>query len=39
LKWGYGAQRSYKIPVRVCADDYNNIGEYDEINNCLVLDW
>ena len=39
LKWGYGTQRTYKIPVRVCADDYNNIGEYDEVNNCLVLDW
>jgi len=39
LKWGYGTQRNYKIPVRVCADDYNRIGEYDEINNCLVLDW
>jgi hypothetical protein len=39
LKWSYGTQRNYKIPVRVCADDYNRIGEYDEINNCLVLDW
>jgi len=39
LKWGYGTQRTYKIPVRVCADDYNRIGEYDEFNNCLVLDW
>ena len=39
LKWGYGAQRTYKIPVRVCADDYNNISEYDKSNNCLALDW
>jgi len=39
LKWSYGAQRAYKTPVRVCADDYNRIGEYDELNNCLVLDW
>ncbi|MDD5398971.1 MAG: CARDB domain-containing protein [Dehalococcoidia bacterium] len=39
LKWSYGTQRGYKIPVRVCADDYNRISEYDEINNCLVLDW
>ena len=39
LKWSYGTQRNYKIPVRVCADDYDRIGEYDEINNCLALDW
>jgi len=39
LKWTYGANRTYKIPVRVCADDYNNIAEYDKANNCLVLDW
>jgi len=39
LKWTYGANRTYKIPVRVCADDYNNISEYDKNNNCLVLDW
>ncbi len=39
LKWSYGTQRTYKIPVRVCADDYNNISEYDKNNNCLVLDW
>jgi len=39
LTWSYGSQRSYKLPVRICADDYNVIGEYDEYNNCLVLDW
>ena len=39
LKWSYGAQRTYTIPVRVCADDYGNISEYDEANNCLVLNW
>ncbi|MFA5401175.1 MAG: CARDB domain-containing protein [Dehalococcoidia bacterium] len=39
LKWTYGTQRTYKIPVRVCADDYNNISEYDKANNCLVLNW
>ena len=39
LKWTYGTQRTYKVPVRVCADDYNEISEYDKNNNCLVLDW
>ena len=39
LKWSYGTQRTYTIPVRVCADDYSNISEYDEANNCLVLNW
>jgi len=39
LKWNYGMQRNYNIEVRVCADDYNNLGEYDKTNNCLVLNW
>ncbi len=39
LKWTYGANRTYKVPVRVCADDYYDISEYDKNNNCLVLDW
>ncbi len=39
LKWSYGTQRNYNIEVRVCADDYGDIGEYDKTNNCLVLDW
>jgi hypothetical protein len=37
--WTYGANRSFKIPVRTCADGLNQIGEYDENNNCLVVDW
>jgi hypothetical protein len=38
-QWTYGANRTFKIPVRVCADGLNQIGEYDENNNCLVVDW
>jgi hypothetical protein len=37
--WSYGAQRSFRIPVRVCADAQDVVGEYDEKNNCLSLDW
>ena len=37
--WTYGAARTYKLPVRVCADARNEIGEYDENNNCLIVDW
>jgi len=37
--WPYGAQRSYTLPVRVCADAQDVIGEYDEKNNCLNLSW
>jgi hypothetical protein len=37
--WTYGANRTFKIPIRVCADSLNQIGEYDENNNCLVVDW
>ena len=37
--WTYGANRSFKIPLRICADGLNQIGEYDENNNCLVVDW
>lgn len=37
--WGYGGQRSYRIPVRICADAQDVVGEYDEKNNCLSLDW
>lgn len=37
--WTYGAARSYRLPVRVCADARNEVGEYDENNNCLVVEW
>jgi subtilase family serine protease len=37
--WGYGANRSYSLPVRICADGMDTVGEYDENNNCLVVDW
>lgn len=37
--WSYGAGRSYTLPVRACADGLDQVGEYDEANNCLTLDW
>jgi len=37
--WTYGASRTYRLPVRVCADARNEIGEYDEYNNCLIVEW
>lgn len=37
--WSYGAQRRFGIPVRICADAQDVVGEYDEKNNCLNLDW
>jgi len=37
--WPYGLQRNYTLPVRVCADAQDVIGEYDETNNCLNLSW
>ena len=37
--WSYGAQRTFKVPIRVCADAQDVVGEYDEQNNCLNLDW
>lgn len=37
--WPYGTNRTYKIPIRICADAQNLIGEYDKDNNCLILDW
>lgn len=37
--WSYGAQRSFRVPVRICADAQDVVGEYDEKNNCLNLDW
>jgi hypothetical protein len=37
--WTYGSARSFRVPVRVCADALNVIGEYDENNNCLAIDW
>jgi len=37
--WPYGTQRSYTLPVRVCADAQDIVGEYDEQNNCLNLSW
>jgi hypothetical protein len=37
--WTYGASRAYKLPVRVCADARNQVGEYDEYNNCLIVEW
>ncbi|MDD5313387.1 MAG: CARDB domain-containing protein [Dehalococcoidia bacterium] len=39
FEWTYGSQRTYKLPVRVCADGLNEIKEYDEDNNCLEMDW
>ena len=39
FQWTYGSQRTYRLPLRVCADARNEVGEYDENNNCLVLDW
>ncbi len=38
-QWPYGTERRYSIPIRICADGQNLIGEYDKNNNCLVLDW
>ena len=38
-EWTHGTNRSYSLPIRVCADGQNLIGEYDKNNNCLVLDW
>ena len=37
--WSYGEQRGFRIPVRICADAQDVVGEYDELNNCLNLDW
>jgi len=37
--WPYGTQRAYTLPVRLCADAQDAIGEYDEQNNCLNLNW
>jgi len=37
--WTFGSGRSFNIPIRVCADALDQIGEYDKNNNCLVLDW
>ena len=39
FNWAYGAARTYRLPVRVCADARNEIGEYDEYNNCLIVEW
>ncbi|RPJ63515.1 MAG: hypothetical protein EHM12_02100, partial [Dehalococcoidia bacterium] len=39
FEWTYGSSRTFKLPVRICADGLNQIGEYDENNNCLVVDW
>lgn len=39
MSWPYGSNRLYKIPVRACADDYDRIGEHDNVNNCLMFDW
>lgn len=39
FEWTYGTARSFRIPLRICADGLNNISEYDENNNCLVVDW
>jgi hypothetical protein len=38
-QWTYGAARTFKLPVRVCADGLNQIGQYDDSNKCLTLDW
>jgi hypothetical protein len=37
--WPYGTNRTYKIPIRICADGQDLINEYDKNNNCLVMDW
>ena len=37
--WTYGATRAYRLPLRVCADARNEVGEYDEYNNCLIVEW
>ncbi len=38
-QWPYGGNRSYTLPIRVCADALDEVGEYDENNNCLQVDW
>ena len=38
-QWTHGTNRSYTLPIRICADGQNLIGEYDKNNNCLALDW
>jgi len=38
-EWTHGSTRTYSLPIRICADGQNQIGEYDKNNNCLVLDW
>lgn len=38
-EWTHGSTRTFSLPVRICADVQNQIGEYDKNNNCLVLDW
>lgn len=38
-QWTYGSNRTFKLPVRICADELNQVGEYDENNNCLMVDW
>jgi hypothetical protein len=37
--WPYGTNRSNNIHLRICADGLDQIGEYDETNNCLTVDW
>jgi hypothetical protein len=37
--WTHGTNRTYTLPIRICADGQDLIGEYDKNNNCLVLDW
>ncbi|MBN1691400.1 MAG: hypothetical protein JW901_10280, partial [Dehalococcoidia bacterium] len=38
-EWSYGSGRTFRLPVRVCADALDQVLEYDENNNCLSMDW
>ncbi|MGA2159095.1 MAG: CARDB domain-containing protein [Dehalococcoidia bacterium] len=39
FEWSYGTTRNYTLPLRICADGLNVIGEYDKSNNCLEINW
>jgi hypothetical protein len=38
FEWTYGP-RGNRLEVRVCADANNEVGEYDESNNCMDVNW
>jgi hypothetical protein len=38
FEWTYGPRGGH-LEVMVCADANNEVGEYDESNNCLNLTW